>query len=209
MLLSMTMRARTLLVVVLSMAPLPLLSLAARAAADAVAHRAAIGLDRAAHLFASPRADEPREVFVEPEPDSIAPTEPPREVKSKTTRFVPAHGIRVRADAVLRLAKAGARPHGIPVPAQGNRPAGLALVGVSALGVGLQDGDVLVQAGGRPALSAGDVVGVVIGSRAQRVPEICGRFWRNGEAWNLVVEQPYVAPRAHHDEPVRVARNGN
>jgi hypothetical protein len=104
----------------------------------------------------------------------------------------PRHGLRVSAATVLRLANGGARPGGVFVAADGQRPAGLALSGVSALGVGLRDGDVLTHAGGRPALSRGDVIGVVIASRGAGAREISGRFWRDGEPWNLIVEQPYV-----------------
>jgi len=103
-----------------------------------------------------------------------------------------ARGIRVSAETVLRLANGGARPTGSPVAPSGARPAGLRLSGVGALGIGMRDGDVLTDAGGRPALSEGDVVGVVIASRGQRVPTISGRFWRNGEPWQLLVEQPYL-----------------
>jgi hypothetical protein len=65
----------------------------------------------------------------------------------------------------------------------------------------MQDGDVLTDAGGRPALSEGDVVGVVIASRGQRVPTISGRFWRNGEPWQLLVEQPYLQKGAAECAP--------
>ena len=91
-------------------------------------------------------------------------------------------------------------PSGAYVPAEGARPAGLQLQGVSALGVGLEDGDVLTHADGRPARSRGDVIGVVIAARGAGAREIGGRFWRNGEVWNLIVEQPYGAgalPRPH------------
>ncbi len=104
----------------------------------------------------------------------------------------PHRGVRIPAATVLRVANSGARPTGIPVPAEGSRPAGLMLSGVSALGVGIQDGDVLTHAAGRPALSESDVISMVIAARGQEVPVIGGQFWRNGEPWNLVVEQPYV-----------------
>jgi hypothetical protein len=80
---------------------------------------------------------------------------------------------------------------------------------VSALGIGLIDGDVLTHAGGRPATSASSVIGMILGARAKRIPELSGRFWRKGEVWNLSVEQPYVgAPKlsalakslSHRDE---------
>lgn len=172
--------------------------------ADRAARNTAVALDSVAHaLFPTP-VEEPRWTYVEPlaspppEPETLP---APMNVK----RLVPQKGIRVREAVVLRLANGGVRPTGIPVPARGTRPAGVALVGVSALGIGLQDGDVLVSAAGRPTLAAGDVVGVVIGSRAHRAAEISGRFYRDGEPWNLVVEQPYVKRRVEH-ERVALAR---
>jgi hypothetical protein len=102
------------------------------------------------------------------------------------------HGIRVSAESVVRLANSGARPRGTPVRATPERPAGLELHGVGALGIGLRDGDVLTDAGGRPARSEAEVVGMILASRGAQVPEISGRFYRDGEAWNLIVEQPYL-----------------
>jgi hypothetical protein len=187
------------------MLALPLVSAASVHLADVVGRSAAQSLDGATRaLLSSPEAT-PRPVFVEAEVD--VPAAPAVEAKPAPRRAtvvrrpspklaaVPKKGIRVRADAVLRLANAGLRPSGIPVPARGDRPAGLALSGVGGLGIGMIDGDVLTSAAGRPALSPGDVIGVVIGSRAKGAPEICGRFWRNGEPWNLIVEQPYVGAR--------------
>lgn len=170
--------------------------------ADRAAKTTAVALDGVARvLFASAPA-EPRWTYVEP----LASPEPEESKPTKVARkLVPQKGIRVREAAVLRLANSGVRPTGIPVSARAGRPAGVALVGVSALGIGLQDGDILVSAAGRPTLSSGDVVGVVIGSRAHRATEISGRFYRNGEPWNLVVEQPYVSRRAANDR-VALAR---
>jgi hypothetical protein len=170
--------------------------------ADRAATSTAAALDGVARvLFATPRA-EPRWTYVEP----LASPPPERATAKKTLhKLVPQKGIRVQEAAVLRLASAGVRPTGIPVPARGARPAGVALVGVSALGIGLRDGDILVSAAGRPTLSSGDVVGVVIGSRAHHATEISGRFYRDGEPWNLVVEQPYLRRRAG-DDRVALAR---
>ncbi|MCC6668868.1 MAG: hypothetical protein IT375_34300 [Polyangiaceae bacterium] len=179
------------------MLPLPALALGANALADQLARAAGRSLAAATGRWLAPPVARQQPVFVEAWPapeatDAALPTGPARRPApaAKAAPAVP-KGIRVRADAVLRLANGGARPGGVPVPARGERPAGLALVGVSALGIGLVDGDVLTHAAGRPALSAGDVIGVVLGSRASHQPEIWGRFWRNGESWNLVVEQPY------------------
>jgi len=113
-------------------------------------------------------------------------------------------GIRIRAQTVLRIANSGQRPTGSPIQASGQRPAGLVLHGVGALGVGLQDGDILTSAAGRPALTPGDVIGVVLASRGARVAVISGRFWRNGQPWQIVVEQPYL----QHEPPGASRKRG-
>jgi hypothetical protein len=113
-----------------------------------------------------------------------------------------ARGLRVSGDTVLRLARSGVRPTGTYVPASRGCAAGLRLSGVGALGVGLRDGDVLTHAAGRPASSSGEVVGAVIGARGARQREVSGRFCRDGEAWNLVVEQPYPRSAAEIEGPV-------
>lgn len=184
------------LVPLLLVAPLPVLAGASVHAADWAAKRAAVTLDR---VVKSASHSEPgaKWVYVEPEVELPVSVAPERASNRPIARKLPLpkKGVRVRAETVLRLANSGARPSGIPVPAHGERPAGLALSGVSGLGIGLVDGDVLTHADGRPARSAGDVIGVVIGARAQKAPEICGRFWRGGEPWNLIVEQPYLRRR--------------
>ncbi|MCA9599730.1 MAG: hypothetical protein KC776_40760 [Myxococcales bacterium] len=194
---------RRALALLLLLFALPLVSAASVRLADALGKSAARSLDAATRGLFAPRHEPPAPVFVEAEVTPPTAEPPPARqvaVRRAVVRAaqIPKKGIRVRADVVLRLANAGLRPSGIPVAARGDRPAGLALSGVSALGIGLVDGDVLTSAAGRPALSAGDVIGVVIGSRAKGVREICGRFWRDGEPWNLIVEQPYVAPRHPH-----------
>lgn len=200
----------------LAIAPLPFAAYASQRAADHAARRIASAIDAVAQSLGQ-RTAEPVAVFVEPlvDADDAAPSTeddvasrrsagpvargraPAVTQRAVAERLgVPKKGIRVRAARVLALANAGVRPSGTFVPARGRRPAGLALSGVSALGIGLRDGDVLTHAAGRPALSAGDVIGVVIGARAGRASEISGRFWRDGEPWNLIVEQPYVQRRA-------------
>jgi hypothetical protein len=104
---------------------------------------------------------------------------------------VPA-GVFVSADKVLALANWGARPNGIRVSASGPRPAGLMLVGVSGLGVGLRDGDILTHALGRPAVSESSVVGDVIRARGARQRQLSGRIWRDGRSFSLTVAQPYL-----------------
>ena len=101
-------------------------------------------------------------------------------------------GLFVSADKVLRLARAGARPAGIPVNAAGSRPSGLLLTGVGGLGLGLQDGDILTHALGQPAVSEEAVVGAIIRARGAREPQLSGRVWRDGRSFALVVAQPYL-----------------
>lgn len=183
---------------------LPLAAALGAALAERVAQQLGRELAKSsAWLVPPPPA--PPDVFVEPsaEPAASAMTTdglstPPPTVlttpRPKGAPSAPTKGIRVRADRVLALASAGVRPAAIPVQARAERPAGLAMTGVSALGIGLIDGDILTHAGGRPATSAGEVVGLVIGARARGAAEISGRFWRRGEWYSLVVEQPYVRP---------------
>ena len=172
---------------------------------EVAAPRIARSLANAAKVL-TPPAPEPAAVFVEadvplealdqPSDEASSPHTPPARRPTRVAQAaIPKKGVRIRAARVLQLANAGARPSGVFVPARGNRPPGLALTGVSGLGVGLIDGDVLTHAGGRPATSASAIVGMIIGARAKRVPELSGRFWRRGEAWNLIVEQPYVRKR--------------
>lgn len=101
------------------------------------------------------------------------------------------HGIRISASQVLALAARRAMPQAVPVKASALHPAGLLLQGVSALGVGLQDGDVLTEAAGQKATSVAAVVGIVLAARGRQVPEISGKFYRGGVPFALSVEQPY------------------
>lgn len=123
---------------------------------------------------------------VEPNSDAA-----PRGPRSRSVGTVP-QGLFVSANTVLRLARAGVRPAGIPVNAAGSRPAGLLLTGVGGLGVGLQDGDILTHAVGRPAVSEEVVVGAILRARGAREPQLSGRVWRAGRSFALVVAQPYA-----------------
>jgi hypothetical protein len=101
------------------------------------------------------------------------------------------HGIRISAAQVLALAERRAMPQAVPVKANAYHPAGLLLRGVSALGVGVQDGDVLTEAAGQKAASVATVIGIVLAARARQSPEISGRFYRAGVQFLVTVEQPY------------------
>ena len=103
----------------------------------------------------------------------------------------PARGIYVAADRVLELANSGVRPSGSFAPGTDHRPEGIVLSGVSSLGIGVQDGDVLTHVAGRHVRTRGAVVAAVIAARGKRADAIGGRFWRDGEAWQLSVEMPY------------------
>lgn len=196
---------RALVVCVLAALPFPLLTWGVHAAVDRAgsAFGAQLGY-MAAALSEADRAPEPFEPpavelaasSVVSEPAPIAALAAPTGAKGtkktrKASRAAPVRALRISADTVLRLANGGARPRGVPVKAQGQRPEGILLLGVSGLGVGLRDGDVLVEAAGQPALAVSNVVHAVIAARANRAKEISGRFWRDGELWTLTVEQPY------------------
>jgi hypothetical protein len=115
------------------------------------------------------------------------------ERKAGKRRGSPARiGVYVSAANVLRLAEASAMPRGVAVGPLAGRPAGLRLIGVSALGIGMRDGDVLTRVLGAPVTAAGEVVSRVISARARRAREISGEFWRDGAACSIVVEQPYL-----------------
>ncbi|HET7538503.1 MAG TPA: hypothetical protein VFK05_01480 [Polyangiaceae bacterium] len=106
-------------------------------------------------------------------------------------RPVPKQGIRVTSAQVLALAARRAMPQAVFVQASAERPAGLLLSGVSGLGIGLQDGDVLTEAAGQKATSVAAVVGIVLAARSRQASEISGRFYRGSVPFLLTVEQPY------------------
>lgn len=116
----------------------------------------------------------------------------PKQAAKKAFKQAKAKGIFVPASTVLKLAAGGGRPRGTPVKASGARPAGLRLSGVSALGVGLEDGDVLTRALGRPALSVSSVVESVIVARAKRAKVLDGEIYRGNDRYVIQVEQPYL-----------------
>ncbi|HEV8248029.1 MAG TPA: hypothetical protein VGP93_19780 [Polyangiaceae bacterium] len=120
-------------------------------------------------------------------------------ITSKRPRLKPAHSavraeehaIFVSAETVLRLAQSSARPRGSFVPTLGKRPAGLRLSGVSALGIGVRDGDVLTEVAGQPALEASSVIEAVLVARAAHRKLISGAFYRGDQRFTISVEQPY------------------
>jgi hypothetical protein len=97
----------------------------------------------------------------------------------------------VAQSTVLRLAQTSARPRGSFVGPRADRPAGLLLSGVAGLGIGLQDGDILVEALGFSPRSAAQVVGAIVEARARRAAALSGTLWRRGQTFRITVEQPY------------------
>jgi hypothetical protein len=93
---------------------------------------------------------------------------------------------------VLKLAESAARPQGAFVPRTAEHPAGLRLAGVGALGIGVQDGDILVEALGVAPRSPGDIIGAVLQARAQNARFLSGTLWRRGDTFRITVEQPYL-----------------
>src|SRR5262249_47473236 len=82
---------------------------------------------------------------------------------------------------VLELARSSARPRGAFVAETSEHPAGLRLSGVAALGIGVQDGDILIEALGITPRSPGQVIGAIIEARAQKARVLSGTLWRQGQ----------------------------
>lgn len=128
---------------------------------------------------------------------AAAPASPGAEARSRgtkaTKRAVPAkpRSVFVSAAKVLALVESGARPRGTPVRATAKRPAGLKLTGVTGLGIGVLDGDVLTEAVGVPALNAGAVIEAVLRARSRGETALSGTCYRGDERYAIVVEQPY------------------
>jgi hypothetical protein len=189
----------------LALLPLPFVVLLATWGSARVADRAGgvmVGLFRtaAAFLVAPPAAPEDPDLV--PTSGALAEETAPEAASSakkpaRAKRPVAAKVLFVSADTVMKIAATRMQLRGVPVAREGVRPAGLRLVGVSALGVGLVDGDVLTKALGQPVLSRSEVVRAVLGARARQQKVLEGEFYRGSERWILRVEQPYPpAPRA-------------
>ncbi len=97
---------------------------------------------------------------------------------------------------VLKLAESAARPHGSFVSETSEHPAGLRLAGVGPLGIGVQDGDILIEALGITPRSPGQVIGAIIEARAKQARFLSGSLWRQGKRISITVEQPYLPERS-------------
>ncbi|MDI1445790.1 hypothetical protein [Polyangium sp. 6x1] len=127
-----------------------------------------------------------------------APVEPPSDTldpakKGSSSRTpAPRGGIHVRADVVARAVQSGVVPSGVPVPASGPRPAGIALQGVGGYGAGLRDGDVLTRISGAPATSTSVVIGAVAAALKQNAKVVTGEVWRGDQRLSVAVEIPSI-----------------
>ncbi|HYP87111.1 MAG TPA: hypothetical protein VEQ59_03145, partial [Polyangiaceae bacterium] len=148
-------------------------------------------LRAAAPLAAKPPiAEEPAPVVEEP--TQLAVEASPR-AKGHSPKIVnkPPRALFVGRATVLKLAQSAARPRGSFVAPSAEHPAGLRLSGVAALGIGLQDGDILIEALGITPRAPGEIVGAIIQARAQHAASLSGTLWRRGQSFGITVEQPY------------------
>jgi hypothetical protein len=184
-------------------APFALTAHAASAMVAPLTHRAvALLVDMTAHL-AAPAADLPAEAAA---PAPLAPTELGFEAvtksKSAARRSVKPNpqskpsALFVSGATVLKLAQTSARPRGSFVAASAQHPAGLQLTGVAALGIGVQDGDILIEALGMTPRAPGQVIGAIIEARAKQARFLSGTLWRHGQTFPITVEQPYGMSRS-------------
>jgi hypothetical protein len=102
-----------------------------------------------------------------------------------------APSVYVSERTILRLAKARAVPAAQSVAATDARPGGVQLLGVSSLGVGMQDGDVITEVAGRRVRGEGDIVAAVLVARSQQAPTVSAVFYRGKVRGTLVVAMPY------------------
>jgi hypothetical protein len=105
-------------------------------------------------------------------------------------------GLFVSAEQVLRLSRVAKIPASRFVAKTGERPFGLQVAGISGLGIGVQDGDVLTQVAGAPVNSSAAVISTVLKLRAKHAPAVSGEFWRGQERFQIVFQMPYVTPGA-------------
>jgi hypothetical protein len=130
-------------------------------------------------------------------PGAPGATQPAKGQAARSARPQPPGALFVSAAKVLELSQAAVRPAGAFVPATAQHPAGLRLSGVASLGIGVQDGDILIEALGVPPRSPGQIIGAIIEARAKQARYLGGTLWRRGQTFRITVEQPYLpAPPA-------------
>lgn len=122
---------------------------------------------------------------------------------SKDARRAPpfSPSIHVDVGTVLCISQRGIQPTAKPVAPKGKRPAGLAVYGVGALGVGVADGDVLTEVLGQPVRTQIQVVAMVMAARSAAMRAISGTLWRGMRPYTVTVDQPYDVPDCSSDDP--------
>jgi hypothetical protein len=146
----------------------------------------------------SPASDsEASDAAVEESPELVfqVATKPPARTAKAPLRAKPA-ALFVSEATVLRLAQSAARPRGSFVAQTPQHPAGLRLSGVAALGIGVQDGDILIEALGIAPHAPGEIIGAILEARAKQARFLSGTLWRQGQTFRITVEQPYLAQPA-------------
>lgn len=132
---------------------------------------------------------------VEAEPESVpvaGPEKAPRRGAARPAPPVKPTALFVSQATVLKLAESAARPRGAFVPRTADHPAGLRLAGVSGLGIGVQEGDILIEALGISPRAPGELIGAIIEARAKNARFLSGTLWRRGDTFRITVEQPYL-----------------
>ena len=98
--------------------------------------------------------------------------------------------LRLAPARVLELVARRQLPSSRSVPARAGLPAGQRLGGVTALGIGLEDGDVLESVDGVPAWSREEAISAVIAARGRGATRIMARLRRGRRKIVLVAELP-------------------
>ncbi len=103
--------------------------------------------------------------------------------------------VRVSAAQVIAFANSGQVPRGASTSARGGCPAGIRLRDVTGYGLGVLDGDLLVQVNGAPVSERGEVVSAVLAARGRREPVVHALVLRPRtgcrHGFRVTVEQPY------------------
>ena len=136
-----------------------------------------------------PVADAPLDISFEVATKSLAPR------AAKPRPAVKPSALFVSEATVIKLAQSAARPGGTFVVQSREHPAGIRLTGVAGLGIGVQDGDILIEALGIPPRSPGEIIGAIIEARAKQARFLSGTLWRQGKTFPITVEQPYATSR--------------
>lgn len=135
---------------------------------------------------------EPEVVLDAPVALSFEATTKPARKGGKVSAKAKPSALFVGEATVLKLAQSSARPRGTFVSATEQHPAGLRLSGVAALGIGLQEGDILIEALGVTPRGPEQVIGAIIEARAKQARFLSGTVWRAGQTFRITVEQPYL-----------------